>query len=249
MTFRYLPLEMHSAALNMALDEACMEAVARGDAPPTIRLYRWKPSAVSIGNFQCLADEIDENAVAASGIAVVRRLTGGGAVFHDEEGEITYSIIAPEALFPRGVGASYEVLCEALIDALSELGVSAAFRPINDLTVDGKKVSGNAQTRRGGVLLQHGTILFTVDPARMFTFLTPDKAKLSDKPYITSVRAAVTCLAEHGVKDRSDVERALRDAFQKRHPGSEGEWSEAERARAEELVSEKYGNDEWNRMR
>jgi lipoate-protein ligase A len=235
--------------MNMALDEACMEAVARGDAPPTIRLYRWSPSAISIGNFQCLADEIDENAVAASGVAVVRRLTGGGAVYHDEHGEVTYSIIAPEALFPKGVRESYEALCAVLVDAFAELGIAARFRPINDIIIGERKVSGNAQTRRNGVLLQHGTILLTVDPARMFSLLTPDKTKLSDKPYIKSVRAAVTCLAEHGAPERDDVERALRDAFRKRYPGREGTWSAGELERAEALVTTRYGNDEWNRMR
>jgi lipoate-protein ligase A len=247
--FRYLPYESHDAALNMALDEACMEAVARGDAQPTIRLYRWTPSAVSIGNFQCFSDEVDEQACAAAGIAVVRRLTGGGAVYHDTNGEVTYSVIVPESLVPAGIGESYELLCNILIDAFAELGLAAEFRPVNDIVLDGKKISGNAQTRRGGVVLQHGTILLTVDPARMFSFLTPDKSKLDDKPYIKSVQSAVTSLAEHGITDRARVEHALEHAFRKRFAGERGDWTVRERARAEELVKERYGNVEWNRMR
>jgi lipoate-protein ligase A len=233
----------------MALDEACMEAVRDGAAPPTVRLYRWEPSAITIGNFQCLADEIDAHAVAAAGVPVVRRQTGGGAVYHDQEGEVTYSIIAPLALFPPGVPESSAAICSVLVNALADLGLHAEFRPINDIIVDGRKVSGNAQTRRSGVLLQHGTILLTVDAATMFRFLTPDKSKLSDKPFIKSVNAAVTSLAEHGVTNRSAIEHTLREAFRRRFPGTDGTWTTRELYRAEELARTKYGSDEWNRMR
>ncbi len=235
--------------MNMALDEACMDAVRAGAVPPTFRLYRWKPSAISIGNFQCYSDEVDAQAVAAAGIPVVRRLTGGGAVYHDIEGEITYSLVAPASLFPTGIADTYVQLCGILIDAFAELGVAAEFRPINDISVDGKKISGNAQTRRGDVLLQHGTVLLTVDPARMFHFLTPDKSKLSDKPFIASVNAAVSCLAEHGVSDRAQVERVLKGAFMQRFPGTPGAWTANELSHAEKLVQSRYGTDEWTRLR
>ncbi len=242
-------MESRDAATLMALDEACMEAVRDSVAPPTVRLYRWLPSAITLGNFQCYADEIDANAVAVAGIPVVRRQTGGGAVYHDAAGEVTYSIIAPLALFPLGVSESSAAICGVLVDALAELGLHAEFRPINDITINGRKVSGNAQTRRGGVLLQHGTILLTVDAATMFSFLTPDKSKLSDKPFIKSVNAAVTSLAEHGILDREVIEHAIRDSFRRRYPGDAGVWTPRELARAEELVREKYSTDEWNKMR
>ena len=101
--WRIIPLETNTAAMNMAIDEAIREEVARGTSPPTIRFYQWNPSAVSIGYFQSLQDEVAMDACQAQRVDVVRRQTGGGAVYHDFQGEITYSVIAPEVLFPRGI--------------------------------------------------------------------------------------------------------------------------------------------------
>ncbi len=249
MSFRFIPLETHSAAMNMALDEACMEAVRDGLVAPTLRIYRWNPSAITIGNFQCIADEVDSAAVSADGIAVVRRQTGGGAVFHDTEGEVTYSIIAPEQLFSKNIAESYREICACILRALAALGIAAEFRPINDLVVEGRKISGNAQTRRGGVLLQHGTILFTVDPAVMFRYLTPDKSKLADKPFIKSVQAAVTSVCEQREITREELEKALTNAFHSAFPGVQGHWTEAELMRAAALLRTKYASDAWNKMR
>jgi lipoate-protein ligase A len=83
----------------------------------------------------------------------------------------------------------------------------------------------------------------------MFHFLTPDKSKLSDKPFIKSVNAAVTSLAENGVTERGAIEHAIREAFRRRYHGTDGAWTEQELSRAEELAHEKYSRDEWNRMR
>ena len=94
--WRIIGLETREAFLNMALDEVCSEAVAARESLPTIRFYRWQPSAVSIGYFQSLEDEVAVDKCKEAGVDVVRRRTGGGAVFHDYEGEITYSVIAPE---------------------------------------------------------------------------------------------------------------------------------------------------------
>lgn len=247
--FRIIPTETHTAALNMAYDEACMEAVRKGTVPPTIRLYRWKPSAITIGYFQCLADELDVEACKKDGIDIVRRQTGGGAVYHDAEGEVTYSIIAPEHLFSTDIIESYKEICQCIIDGLASIGVTASFRPINDLIIGEKKCSGNAQTRKGGVLLQHGTILLTVDAETMFTYLTPDKSKISDKPFIKSVKSAVTSVSEHTDTPREQIEAAIRNAFAQKFSGKPGAWTEDEQDRAKELALEKYSQESWNAMR
>src|SRR3989338_1614152 len=101
MKWRLIELEQHDAYTNRAIDEAVSEGVASGTSPPTIRFYTWKPSAVSIGYFQSLADEVDLKRCMDAGVNWVRRRTGGGAVYHDQLGEITYSVIAPEREFPK----------------------------------------------------------------------------------------------------------------------------------------------------
>ncbi len=248
MTFRIIPLQTMTAAQNMAFDEACMESIRDG-GPNTIRLYRWKPSAVSIGYFQCLTDEVDTKACKQDGVDIVRRQTGGGAVYHDNEGEVTYSIIGREEDFPDDITESYTRICDVLIEGLANVGIKAEFRPINDLIVGKKKISGNAQTRRNGVLLQHGTILLSVEPERMFRYLTPDKSKLSDKPFVTSVKSAVTSVAQESEATREQVEAALRKAFVKAYDAHPGGWTEHEQDRARELAVHKYGDASWNAMR
>src|SRR3989344_9694956 len=97
--WRVLPLESYDAYMAMAIDEAISEAVAAG-GEPTIRFWSWKPSAVSIGYFQSLDEEVNIQRCYELGVDYVRRRTGGGAVYHDSKGELTYSVIAPEAMFP-----------------------------------------------------------------------------------------------------------------------------------------------------
>ncbi|HII09610.1 TPA: lipoate--protein ligase family protein, partial [Candidatus Micrarchaeota archaeon] len=159
MRWRFIELEARNACSNMAIDQAVMEGVAKGASEPTIRFYRWLPSAVTIGRFQSMMDEVDVGRCAELGVSHVRRITGGGAVYHDYAGEVTYSVIAPEAYFPNGIRESYAFICDWVVSGLLGVGIKAKFVPINDIVTDGKKISGNAQTRRGGVLLQHGTIL------------------------------------------------------------------------------------------
>ena len=135
------------------------------DSVPVLRLYGWKPSAVSIGYFQSLEEEVDVKKCKKAGIDVVRRLTGGGAVLHEHE--LTYSFITK--VYPTNIMESYRLICEPVVMCLKNLGLDAKFSPLNDIIVGDKKVSGNAQTRRKNTLLQHGTILLDVDVEKMFS--------------------------------------------------------------------------------
>jgi lipoate-protein ligase A len=259
--WRLIEIEQHGAHMNMALDEACAEAVARRDVLPTIRFYRWKPAAVSIGYFQSLEDEVDTARCDEEGVEVVRRRTGGGAVYHDYDGEITYSVIGPVQRFPRGITESYHLICGWVMDALAELRIGTEFKPVNDIIlaagtkgpegepVGGKKISGNAQTRRNGILLQHGTILYTVDLKKMFSLLKVGKEKISDK-MIASAEERVTSLK----KIRPDLElgdlyKALLGGFTSGKKVECGEWTLAELARAQELTESRYSQKEWNSLR
>ena len=157
--FRLLETGFHPAVFNMGLDEAILDSVSQGNCLPTLRFYGWIPPAVSLGYFQGLQEEIDIEACKALGIDVVRRITGGGAVFHHHE--VTYSIVIPlgHSLARSGIIDSYRILLAGIVEGLAELGIQSEFAPINDIVSAGKKISGNAQTRKKGCILQHGTII------------------------------------------------------------------------------------------
>jgi len=247
---RFIDLESHEAAMNMAIDEAIMRTMEKGAAVPTLRIYRWKPSAVSIGTFQSMKEEVDIAYCQLYGIDFVRRITGGGAVYHDYEGEITYSIILPRdhRLAPKDIMQSYKVLCQGIVSALDYLGIKAEFRPVNDIVANGKKISGSAQTRRFSCLLQHGTTLLDLDVREMFSVLKVSKEKISDK-MISDVKERVTSIRDILGDDVGiqNLRTALIEGFSKALrvelvPGalSQAEWELAQK------LAEKYSSDEWN---
>ncbi len=242
--WRVVPYAEYGAFMNMAIDEAVGESVAAGECLPTIRFYGWSPRAVSIGYFQSMEREVDVRRCAESGVDVVRRRTGGGAVFHDSE--ITYSIIGAEGLFPKDIIASYRAICGHIITALGSIGISAEFKPINDITVAGRKISGNAQTRRGGVLLQHGTLLYEVDVDRMFSLLRVPDEKIRDKAIATAKERVTSVRAQAPGVSREEACEALMDGFSAGRRCAKGALTDAELARAKELAETRYSKKEWN---
>jgi lipoyl(octanoyl) transferase len=164
---------------NMSRDTEIMEEVLTGDCPPTLRLYRWSPPAVSLGYFQDAGEVVDMEACRQAGVDVVRRPTGGRAVLHQDE--LTYSIIVPEAhpfINKGGVMDAYRGISRGIVTAFNLLGIVASITPEKEaraglapgscfdtpsayeVQVNGKKVVGSAQLRRDGIVLQHGAILF-----------------------------------------------------------------------------------------
>ena len=242
--WRLIPRGQFDAYTNMAIDEAIQERVADG-ADPVIRFYRWEPAAVSIGYFQRLEHEVDVARCERDGIDYVRRRTGGGAVYHDPEGELTYSVIAPESVYPSDVEESYRSIIGRVIDGFASLGIEAEFAPINDVEVDGRKLSGSAQTRRDGVLLQHGTLLYDLDPEQMFTALSVDAEKISDK-HLERARDRVATVRSLSEASMADLHAAMIDAFTKDRTFRESDYREAELERAAELAETRYATDGWN---
>jgi lipoate-protein ligase A len=233
--------------MNMAIDEALSESVAIG-ADPTIRFYKWKPSAVSLGYFQSMDDVVDKESCIRQKVDIVRRRTGGGAVFHWEDGEITYSVIAPLGMFPKNIIESYREICGYVIKGLKNLDIDAQFAPINDILVDGKKISGNAQTRRNSVLLQHGTVLHDVDVHKMFSLLKVPDEKIKDK-MIQSVMERVTSIQSFKKIAQEDTYKALLKGFCEEKEYEFQELTEKELDRAIELAGSRYCSDKWNFMR
>ena len=248
--WRILPWTEQEGALQMGTDEAMATAVGRGLVPPTLRFYGWKPSCVSIGYFQSLEREVDETRARDLGVDVVRRYTGGGAVFHEHE--ITYSLAAPVSRFPGDVLTSYRQILRGLIVALEQIGIQAGFSGLNDLTVGGRKISGSAQTRRTGILLQHGTLLLRVDPPRMFSLLQVPDEKIRDK-MIQAVSERVTSMEQvlGLIPPRDQMLAALSRGFSQALgiDLEEGSLCPEEHAQARELMATKYGSPSWTGKR
>jgi lipoate---protein ligase len=234
---RTLETGYNPAAFNMAIDESLMETAGE---MPILRIYGWSPPAVSIGYFQSMNEEVDFAKCRQIGVDVVRRLTGGGAVLH--EFELTYSFVTKE--YPQNIMESYRWICEAIVLSIKRLGFDASFVPLNDIVIANKKVSGNAQTRKKGVLLQHGTILLDIDVSKMFSVLKVPSEKTRDK-IIKDAKERVTSLSGTTFDDMTS---SLKTSFAEKFECTllEDTLSSKEISRAKWLAERKYTSKEWN---
>ncbi|HKI07779.1 MAG TPA: biotin/lipoate A/B protein ligase family protein [Nitrososphaeraceae archaeon] len=237
---RLLETRQGSGPWNMGLDQALMSTVE--DFIPVLRLYGWKPSAVSIGYFQSLEQEVDVKKCKELGIDVVRRITGGGAVLHEHE--LTYSFITK--VYPANIIESYRSICEPVVMCLYDLGFDAKFSPLNDIAVENKKVSGNAQTRRNNVLLQHGTILLDVNVDKMFSVLKVPSEKIKDK-IIQDVKERVMGLKMSYDEVANKLWRSFGQKFQAEIFKDDVKSDESIEAKI--MQKYKYSTYEWNYKR
>ncbi len=193
MKWRFIDFEYADCFTNMAVDEATAAAFGNRLVPPTLRLYGWRPPAVSIGYFQKLGNSVDVEMCKSLGIDVVRRPTGGRAVLHEHE--VTYSVVVGEDYpgMPKSITESYRFICMGIIEGLRLLGAdvglqsarykegigssSACFDAASMYEVlhEGKKLVGSAQVRKNGVILQHGSILVDIDIRKNISVFTGRK--------------------------------------------------------------------------
>ncbi len=254
---------------NMAVDEAILEAHLAGQAPPTVRFYRWQPACLSIGYFQRALREVDEEGCRQLGVDWVRRPTGGRAILHDVE--LTYSVVTREDDGTAGgsILDSYRKISAALVEGLRSLGAQAEMAPEKmrghglgsaacfdapsayEVTIGGRKVIGSAQVRRSGALLQHGAILLDVDLARQVGVIVPPPGMSREElaaqlcPRLVSLREATGRTITP-----DELATALRGSFAQVWEVDlvPGGLTPEERGRATEL-REKYISEEWNRRR
>ena len=250
--WRLLQTGYTTASVNMAIDRAVLVANSEDKVPPTVRFFGWKPSAISIGYFQSLEEEVDLDNCKRFGVDYVRRVTGGGAVFHEDE--LTYSIVIPEShpSIPKNIMQSYGRICGALIRGLKHLGIESDYVPINDIISSGRKISGNAQTRKNRTVLQHGTILLDVDVDKMFPLLKVPNEKITDK-LIADVKQRVTSV-KHILGEDVGFEKtaeAMKVGFEKDFNVElvEGSLTEEEIELTKKFEKEFFGSKEWNHRR
>ncbi len=252
----------------MAVDEALLEALVAGLGQPTLRFYAWQPPTVSLGFFQPLDEGISLSEIAARGFGLVRRPSGGRAILHKDE--VTYSVTVPEDLIPDGqsVMGSYRSISRGIEAGLALLGVGATLADRRemprmnaaglptvcfakaarcDMTVAGRKIVGSAQTRRRGVIMQHGSVPLTIDPAEHLAVMPGGGTDESSQHQLREAACGVADVVGRPVS-YDELCAALAEGFAQRlgielHPGPLTDW---EVARARELRDTKYATDEWN---
>lgn len=271
-----------SGAMNMAIDETLLQLVGRGVAPPTLRLYAWSLPTISLGYFQRAAAEVDLAACAAAGVPVIRRQTGGRAVLHDDE--VTYSVALPQTAIPGSVLETYRVLSAGVLQALSYLGLrghlahpagrdgapregpvrraqadgmqSACFDAPSwyETLVSGRKIVGSAQTRQGGGLLQHGSLLIGFDAPGLARLLRSGPGGEGGRAELACrLESRVTSLqAEMGRRPRrSEVQRALASGMARALSLYlvQAGYSASEMSLARHLCRTKYRTTQWTMRR
>ncbi|GEQ05220.1 biotin/lipoate A/B protein ligase family protein [Staphylococcus gallinarum] len=270
-TWNFINTGSNDPFYNMALDEALLNFVSRGEIDPVIRFYTWNPATLSVGYFQRLTKEIDIDKVKEKGYGMVRRQTGGRGVLHDKE--LTYSVIVPESHpeMPSTITEAYRVISEGLLQGYKELGLDAYFaiprskeerdklkQPRSavcfdapswyELVVEGRKIAGSAQVRQKGVILQHGSLLQDVDVDDLFDMFIFKNERLKEKMKKAFLDKAV---ALNDISDKkitiAEMEVAFEKGFKK---GLNVDFkpltlTEAQQAEVNELI-EKYKSDDWN---
>ena len=254
-TWRLIPLEVHDAFMNMAIDEAILQSRMENLVPNTIRFYQWQPSAVSVGKNQNPDDTVYVESCRKLGVDVVRRSSGGGTVFHDQTGEVTYSVTAQTRdLDAADITAVYTSIYAAITDALRLLGIPADFSAGNqkncpNLTVNARKISGSAQTVKRNIVQQHGTLLLNANLPLMFQLLRikgVDNCSLATQiaqRKITSVQNELG----HAVTPETAV-NALTQGFKAilKINLKPTQLTLYEQALANKLCNSKYATDDWN---
>jgi len=238
--------EQEPPVLQMALDQVLAEEVGAGRRKPTLRIWEWNQPAVVIGSFQSVKNEVDLDKAAEFGFDVVRRISGGGAMFMEAGSVITYSIYVPADLVQgMSFADSYAFLDDWVLQALKSLGIEATYQPLNDITSPSGKIGGAAQKRLGnGAVLHHVTMSYDMDGEKMVQVLRIGREKMSDKGTKSAAKRVDPLRSQTGL-ERSEIIERMEQTFEKLYGLTESAITPEERAKAEQLVAEKFGTDDW----
>jgi lipoate-protein ligase A len=230
---------------HMALDAVLADEVGAGRRPPTLRIWEWLAPAVVIGRFQSLRNEVDAEGAARHGIEVVRRISGGGAMFVEPGNTITYSIYAPiELVADMTFQQSYEFLDQWVLAALASLGIKAWYQPLNDIASEGGKIGGAAQARRGKTVLHHVTMAYDIDADKLVEVLRIGREKLSDKGTTSAKKRVDPLRSQTGLAREAIIARMLA-TFKTLYGLTPGALTPQELALSETMAREKFATQEW----
>lgn len=235
-----------SPHLHAALDEVLSQEVAAGRRAPTLRIWEWDSTAVVLGVFQSLRNEVDLQAAQQHGATIVRRITGGGAMFIEAGNTITYSLYAPaELVAEMSIADSYAFLDDWVLQALRGLGVDAFYKPLNDISSAQGKIGGAAQKRFGShTVLHHVTMAYDMDATKMTQVLRIGREKLSDKG-TTSATKRVDPLRSQTGRSRSEIIEHMKKTFMQLYGGQIGHITAHEMELARQLAASKFATEAW----
>jgi len=231
---------------SAALDEAILECHSSGEAPSTLHFYRRSSPTVSIGYFQRVSETVDMGECERLGVALIRRRSGGSSIYTDS-GQLIFGLVVGASDLPKGRGESFRLICSAVARGLAPLGVDARYRPVNDIEVGGRKVSGSAQLVSRGSVLHHGTVLVDTSLQNMDAVLRldpgkhPQLARPSDR--MTTLSSILGSAPDMDAV-KAGIAREISAAFTcefERAPLSSGEQDLVRK-----LVHERYGRKDWN---
>jgi lipoate-protein ligase A len=232
--------------MHVALDEVLPHEVAAGRRNPVFRIWDWDSPLVVIGSYQSVRNEIDPEGAARHGIGVVRRVTGGGAMFMESGNCITYSLVVPASLV-EGLNfeQSYAYLDDWVMGALKEIGVNAHYVPLNDIASDQGKIGGAAQRRfADGVVLHHVTMSYDIDAVKMGEVLRTGREKLSDKGTRSANKRVDPMRSQTGLSRQAIIDTFL-DYFRSRYDTEDSTYTDDELDKARVLVQTKFDTEEW----
>ena len=235
--------DINDARVNLALEEHVLRNRMSGE---DLLLFYVNAPAIIIGRNQNTIEEISPEAVAARGITVVRRISGGGAVYHDL-GNLNFSFMTPSV---HGRFNRYETFTRPVVEVLHDLGVPAELGGRNDILAGGRKISGNAQFARPDRMFSHGTLLFDSNLDDVTAALVPRPGKVESKG-VKSIRSRVANISEFLSEPITVIE--LRERILERIFGTRDrsriptlELTDSDWAEVHALVARKYGTWEWN---
>ncbi len=242
---RYIPTIEETGFRQMAIDEAILRCYDKDLVPPTLRFFKFSPSTITMGYAQEVDQVIDTGRCKELDIPYVRRISGGGTVYHDLHGEITYSIVTDK--ISGSIEDSFHFLLKPIIDTLRDHDLDANFKPYNDILVGRRKISGSAQRRGRKGMLQHGTLMYATDLSTLASILLLDEEKLNAKGAESFFDLVTTMEDELGWKPQPDelidsMKAAYEDYFDA--DMVVGELTEEELEMADEL-EQKYSSDDW----
>jgi len=238
----------HFEAMHHAIDEVLLNRLNEGEMQPTLRFWYRPHTTIPMGRFQAYHDEVEHEYVEDNNIEVVRRITGGGAMFSEPGNVITYSIYIPEDHVNSDIEESYQELDNFAVKALRNLGADVDYVPLNDIEHEEGKIGGAAQTRKENAVLHHTMMSYNMNTRRMLKALRIGKEKVSDKA-IKSAEKRVSRISDHVENSRKEVIQNLIREFEDEF-GTDletGSLTEEEFKKAKKLAEDKFSSDEWNK--